>query len=316
MQLIFKDKGSYMKVTVIGAGNVGATLAQRISEADLADVVLLDIAEGIARGKSFDLCDARAIIGHDRSITGTNDYAQIKGSEIVVITAGLARVPGMTREDLISKNTQTIKKIVAAVAENAPDAIIIMVTNPLDILTNIALKISGFNKQKVIGMGGVLDSARFANLIAQELEVPVSQVDALVIGAHGQSMLPLPRFSKVSGRPLLDVISQEKADELALATVKRGAQIVENLGKGSAYYAPSAAAFSMVEAILKDKKKTMPACVYLEGEYGIKDICIGVPAKLGRSGINEIIEIDLTAEEKEKLVSSANAVKKAVAGLL
>lgn len=305
-----------MKVSVIGAGNVGATLALRIAEADIADVVLLDIAEGLARGKGFDLSDARSIIGHDRTILGTNDYSDIKDSNIVVVTAGLARQPGMTREDLVSKNTQTIKKVVTSIADNAPDAIIIMVTNPLDILTNIALKISGFDPKKVIGMGGVLDSSRFANLIAEKLGVAPSKVEAMVIGAHGQSMLPMPRFTKVSDKLLTEIISEAECAELSLATVKRGAQIVECLGKGSAYYAPSAAAFSMVSAILKDQKKTVPACVYLNGQYGIKDVCIGVPITLGASGVEQIQQLELTAEEAEKLISSANAVKSAVASLI
>ncbi len=305
-----------MKVSVIGAGNVGATLAQRIAEADLADVVLLDIAKGIACGKGYDLCDARSIMGHDRNVLGTDDYKEIKDSKIVIVTAGLARQPGMTREDLVAKNTQTIKKVISLVAENAPEAIIIMVTNPLDILTNIALKVSGFDYKKVIGMGGILDTSRFANLIAEKLNVAPSEVDALVIGAHGQSMLPIPRLTKVSGKALTDIISLEECEQLSLATVKRGAQIVEALGKGSAYYAPAAAAFSMVRAILKDEKKTIPACAYLNGEYGIEGVCIGVPVVLGLNGIEQIAELDLTAQEQEKLNSSALAVKTAVSNLI
>lgn len=305
-----------MKVSIIGAGNVGATLAQRIAEADLADVVLLDIAAGIAKGKSLDLSDARSIIGHDRILLGTNDYNDIVGSKVVVVTAGLARQPGMTREDLILKNTATIKKVITSVREKAPDSIIIMVTNPLDILTNIALKISGFDSKKVIGMGGILDSARFANLVAEKLNAAPSEIEALVIGAHGQSMLPLPRFSKVSGRKLTELLSVAECDELSLATVNRGAQIVECLGNGSAYYAPSAAVFFMVKAILRDEKKTVSACVYLNGEYGISGVCIGVPIILGASGVEQIFELELTKQESENLVASANAVKSAVAGLV
>ncbi|MFH1063025.1 MAG: malate dehydrogenase [Candidatus Omnitrophota bacterium] len=305
-----------MKVSIIGAGNVGATLAQRIAEADLADVVLLDIAEGIAKGKGLDLSDARSIIGHDRTILGTSDYNHIAGSKVVVVTAGLARQPGMTREDLISKNTATIKKVITSVCEKAPEAIIVMVTNPLDILTNIALKTSGFNPSKVIGMGGVLDSSRFANLIAEKLNASPSEINAMVIGAHGQSMLPLPRFTKVAGKKLTELLSEAECNELSMATVKRGAQIVECLGNGSAYYAPSAAAFSMVKAIIADEKKTVSACVYLNGEYGIKDVCIGVPIILGSSGVEQIFELELTKQETENLVASANAVKTAVAGLV
>ncbi len=305
-----------MKISVIGAGNVGATLAQRIAEADLADVVLLDIAAGLAKGKGFDLSDARSIIGHDRNIIGINDYNDIVGSKIVVVTAGLARQPGMTREDLVNKNTVTIKKIIASVCEKAPEAIIIMVTNPLDILTNIALKVSGFDSKKVIGMGGVLDSSRFANLIADKLNAAPSEIEAMVIGAHGQSMLPLPRFTKVAGKKLTELLDESECSELSRATVKRGAQIVECLGTGSAYYAPSAAAFSMVKAIVKDEKKVLSACVYLNGEYGIKDVCIGVPVILGASGVEQIFELELTKQETESLVSSAAAVKSAVAQLV
>jgi malate dehydrogenase len=305
-----------MKVSIIGAGNVGATLAQRIAEADLADVVLLDIAQGLAKGKSFDLADARSIIGHDRIILGTNDYNHIAGSKVVVITAGLARQPGMTREDLVNKNTATIKKVIALVCEKAPESIIIMVTNPLDILTNIALKISGFNPNKVIGMGGVLDSSRFANLIAEKLNAAPSEIEAMVIGAHGQSMLPLPRFTKVSGKKLTELLSESECKDLSAATVNRGAQIVECLGNGSAYYAPSAAAFLMVKAIIEDQKKIVSACVHLKGEYGINDVCIGVPIILGAAGVEQIIELELTKLETENLVASANDVKKAVAGLI
>ncbi|MBU1087661.1 MAG: malate dehydrogenase [Candidatus Omnitrophica bacterium] len=304
-----------MKVSVIGAGNVGATLAQRIAEADIADVVLLDIAQGLAKGKGLDLSDARSIIGYDRDIMGTGDYNDIADSKIVVVTAGLARQPGMTREDLVNKNTATIKKIIACICEKAPQAIIIMVTNPLDILTNIALKISGFNPKKVIGMGGVLDSSRFANLIAERLNASPSEIEAMVIGAHGQSMLPLPRFTKVAGKKLTELLSDAECAELSKDTVNRGAQIVECLGNGSAYYAPSAAAFSMVQAILKDEKKLLSACVYLNGEYGIKDVCIGVPIILGAFGVEQIFELELTKQETENLVSSANAVKSAVAAL-
>ncbi len=305
-----------MKVSVIGAGNVGGTLAQRIAESDLADVVLLDIAGGLAKGKGLDLSDARHITGHNRRITGTSDYKDIKDSAVVVVTAGLARTPGMTRADLLKKNAAIIKSVVCSIAENAPQSIILMVTNPLDILTNLALKLTKFSPKKVIGMGGVLDSARFANLISERLDVPVTSVEALVIGAHSQDMIPLAGFSKVSGKPLTQILSCEQCLDLSLATVKRGAQIVSCLGRGSAYYAPSAAAFRMVKAIVKDEKAVVPACVYCNGEYAIEDACIGVPVKVGAQGAEEIIELDLIPEDKEKLINCARSVKEAAAGLL
>ncbi|MFH2137806.1 MAG: malate dehydrogenase [Candidatus Omnitrophota bacterium] len=305
-----------MKVSVIGAGNVGGTLAQRIAEANLSDVILVDIAEGIPQGKGLDLADARAITNTDCIVKGTNDYSQISDSSVVVITAGLPRQPGMTREDLIAKNVAIIKNVVAEIVKYAPEAIILMVTNPLDILTNMVLKASGFDKKKVIGMGCVLDSSRFANLIAQEANVSIKEVEALVIGVHGQGMIPVISQSKVSGKNLGEVFSPEKCDELAENTVMRGAQIVKCLGKGSAYYAPSAAAFSMIRAILNDEKKILPASVYLEGEYGINDVCIGVPIRLGRCGVEEIIELDLTDKEKAQLTASAESLKSASLNLL
>ncbi len=305
-----------MKVSVIGAGNVGGTLAQRIAEADLADVVLLDIAQGIAKGKGFDLSDARSITGHDRSISGTNNYKDIRNSDVVVVTAGLARVPGMTRADLLKKNVSIIKKVVLEIVENAPGTIIIMVTNPLDILTNLALKLSKFDAQKVIGMGGVLDSSRFANLISENLQVPVSSVEALVIGAHSKEMIPLPDFSKVQGKALSEIAGEEKCKELSLATAQRGAEIVACLGQGSAYYAPSAAAYKMVRSILNDEKTVLPACAYCNGEYGIEDTCIGVPVRLGAQGVEEIIELNLSAEHKERLLNCAKSIKETVANLI
>lgn len=305
-----------MKVSIIGAGNVGGTLAQRIAEEDLADVVLLDIAEGIAKGKGLDLEDARNIVGHNRRISGTSDYNEIRDSSVVVVTAGLTRSPGMTRADLLKKNTDIIKSVVLAIKEKAPDSIILMVTNPLDILTNLALKLSKFSPRKVIGMGGALDSARFANIIAEHLAVPVTNVEALVIGAHSQDMIPLTEFSKVSGKPLNQILSVELCRDLSLATANRGAQIVSCLGQGSAYYAPSAAAFKMVKAIIKDEKTVIPACVYCRGEYTIKDVCIGVPIKIGAQGAGEIIELNLNPGDKEKLINSAQSVKEAAANIL
>ncbi len=305
-----------MKVSIIGAGNVGGTLAQRIAESGLADVVLLDIAEGLAKGKGFDLSDARSIAGCNRSISGTSDYNDIRDSIVVVVTAGLARMPGMTRADLLKKNAAIIKTVICSIAEKAPDSIILMVTNPLDILTNLALHLSKFSPKKVIGMGGVLDSARFANLISENLQVPISSVEALVIGAHSQAMIPLPDFSKVQGKALSQIAGEEKCEAISLATARRGAEIVACLGHGSAYYAPSAAAYKMVRAILNDEKTVVPACAYCNGEYGIEDTCIGVPIRLGARGVEKIIELPLSAEDKEKLLNSAKSIKETVANLI
>ena len=304
-----------MKVSVIGAGNVGGTLAQRIAESHLSDVVLVDIAEGIPQGKGLDLADARAITLTDCIVEGTNDYSKITDSKVVVITAGLPRQPGMTREDLIAKNVAITESVVAKIVKYAPDAIILMVTNPLDILTNMALKKSGFDKKKVIGMGCVLDSARFANLIAQETGVSIKEVEAWVIGVHGQGMIPVISQSKVSGKVLAEAFGEDKCNELSERTVKRGAEIVKCLGKGSAYYAPSAAAYEMVRAILKDEKKLLPASVYIDGQYGISDVCIGVPIKLGKDGVEEIVELEILDKEKEQLMSSAESIKTALADL-
>lgn len=305
-----------MKVSVIGAGNVGGTLAQRIAEADLADVVLLDIAEGIAKGKGLDLSDARYVAGHNRRILGTSDYKDISDSAVVVVTAGLARKPGMTRVDLLKKNAAIMQTVIPLIPEKAPDSIILIVTNPLDILTNLALKLSKFSPKKVIGMGGVLDSSRFANLIAEHLDVPVTSVEAMVIGAHSKGMIPLTGFSKVAGKLLSNIVSAETCMELAHATAQRGAQIVASLGQGSAYYAPSAAACSMVRAIIKDEKTVVPACVYCHGEYSIEDACIGVPVRIGAQGVEEIIELDLNPKDKETLINSAQSVKEAASNLL
>jgi malate dehydrogenase (NAD) (EC 1.1.1.37) len=304
-----------MKVSVIGAGNVGGTLAQRIVEADVSDVVLLDVMAGIPQGKAYDLCDARSILEHDRNILGTQDYKDIAGSDVVVVTAGLARQPGMTREDLLKKNVSIIKEVVANIKKHAPETILIMVTNPLDILTNVALKESGFPSRRVMGMGGVLDSSRFANLVAGELKVAPSTVEAMVIAAHGQGMLPLARLCRVNGKPLTELVSQERCEALTKLTVDRGAQIVSCLGKGSAYYAPAAAAFSMVKAILNDEKTVVPACALCNGEYGIKGVCIGVPVRLGRQGIEKVVELQLSKEELAELKSAAESVRKAVEGL-
>jgi malate dehydrogenase len=298
-----------MKISIIGAGNVGALSAMRIAQYNLGDVFLVDIAKGLAEGKSLDLADAQAVLGLDYNIQGSDDIRSINDSDIVVITAGLARRPGMTREELLAKNSQILKEVCLNVKKLAPRSTVIVVTNPLDLMTYLALKITGFAKNKVLGMGSSLDSSRFVNLIAQELKVAASSVEATVVGAHGEGMLPLTRHSKIKGVSLDEFLSREKMENLTKKTVGRGAEIVALLGSGSAFFAPSAAVSQMVRSIAKDEKKITGACAYLEGEYGIKDICLGVPCRLGRGGIESIIELDLTEEEKKELSRSADSIR-------
>ncbi len=298
-----------MKVSVIGAGNVGATLAKRIVESDLADCVLVDIVKGLAEGKSLDLCHSASITGHKKTICGTDDYKYTKDSDVVVITAGLARRPGMSRDDLMAKNGGIVKGILKNVVEQSPNAIILMVTNPLDVTTYIAYKESGFGPKRVMGMAGVLDSSRFAHLIARELKVLPTDIETMVLGGHGNTMVPLLSHTKIKGKPLFEALSLEKINELVKRTRKAGAEIVSLLGTGSAYYAPSAASFLMVRAIIKDEKRLLPASVYLNGEYGLKDLCLGVPVKLGKNGVEEIVELKLTDEEKKQLAASAERTK-------
>ena len=298
------------KVTVIGAGNVGATVAMRVAEKELADVVLIDVLEGVPAGKALDLAESAPIECHDAKITGvTNDYARAEGSEIVVITAGIPRKPGMSRDDLLSTNAGIMKSVVTEIKKAAPETILIIVSNPLDAMCHVAFETSGFDKSKVIGMAGVLDSARFRTFIAMELGVSVENTHAFVLGAHGDTMVPLPRYSHVAGIPITELLSQERIDAIVDRTRKGGGEIVGLLKTGSAYYAPASAAVEMVEAIVKDKKKILPCVTYLEGEYGIKDLFIGVPVKLGTKGVEEIIEIRLTSEESEALKKSAQAVQ-------
>jgi len=297
------------KVTVIGAGNVGATTAQRIAEAGLADVVLVDIVEGLPQGKSLDLAEAAPVVGHDARITGTNDYADTADSDIVVVTSGLARQPGMSRDDLLAKNAGIVRAVVEQAAKQSPNAILIIVTNPLDAMCHVALKASGFPRERVLGMAGVLDSARFRTFIAWELGVSVEDTHAFVLGGHGDTMVPLSRYSTVAGIPITELIPADRLKELETRTANGGAEIVKHLKTGSAYYAPSAAAVEMVEAILKDKKKILPCAAYLQGEYGISGLYVGVPCKLGSKGLEQIIEIKLTADEQAALNKSADAVK-------
>ncbi len=305
-----------MKISVIGAGNVGSLTAMRIASDGLGDVLLIDILKGLAHGKALDLEDARSLLKYNYNLKGSDDISQIKDSDIVVVTAGLARKPGMTREELLAKNALILKDICLKIKELAKKAIVIIVTNPLDIMTFYALKITGFKPNKLFGMGISLDTARFNNLIAGELNLPVTDIDALVIGAHGEGMLPLPAFAKVKGVALDEFLSDEQVSSLIARTINRGAEIVANLGSGSAFFAPSAAIAAIVKAIVKDEKRTIGVCSYLNGQYGIKDSCIGVPCRLGKDGIEQIIELDLSGEEKEKLTKSALFVAESAAKLV
>ena len=300
------------KVTIVGSGNVGATAAHWIASKELADVVLIDIIEGVPQGKGLDLLEAMPIEKRDSAILGTNDYADTANSDIVVITAGIPRKPGMSRDDLLNTNYKIMSDVVGKVVHNSPNCILIIVSNPLDAMAQAAYKISGFPRERVIGMAGILDSARFRTFIAAELKVSVENVTAFVLGGHGDTMVPLPRYSTVAGIPITELIAKDHLDALVQRTRDGGAEIVKYLKTGSAYYAPSAAATEMVEAILKDKKKILPCAAYLDGEYGIKGLYVGVPVKLGSKGIEQIIEIKLTAEEKAALDKSAASVKELV----
>jgi malate dehydrogenase len=297
------------KVTIVGAGNVGATAAHWIASKELADVVLIDVVEGIPQGKGLDLLEAMPIEKRDCHIIGTNDYADTADSDIVVITAGLPRKPGMSRDDLLQTNYKIMSDVVGKVTANSPNSILIIVSNPLDAMAQAAYRQAKFNRERVIGMAGVLDSARFRTFIAEELRVSVENVTAFVLGGHGDTMVPLARYSTVAGIPITELIEKEKLDAIVQRTRDGGAEIVKYLKTGSAYYAPSAATVEMVEAILKDKKKILPCAAYLEGEYGIRGYYIGVPCKLGARGIEQIIEIKLTPEEDAALKKSAAAVK-------
>ncbi len=297
------------KVSVVGAGFVGSTLAQRLAERELGDVVLIDIIEGIPQGKSLDMYESAGLEDFSSMVTGTNSYEDIKGSDIVVITAGLARKPGMTREDLLLKNAQIISQITKEIKDKAPEAILIVVTNPLDIMTQLVHKISGFPSNRVIGMAGVLDSSRMRSFIAMELDVAPSDVQAMVMGGHGDSMVPLPRYTTVAGIPITELLPAEKIEQINQRTRDGGAEIVKLLKTGSAYYAPSSSAAEMVEAILKDKRRIMPCSVLLSGQYGLKDVFVGVPVKLGREGLIDIIELKLNNDELNSLHDSAKIVR-------
>ncbi|MBW4027312.1 malate dehydrogenase [Acidipila rosea] len=297
------------KVTIIGAGNVGATSAHWIASKELADIVLVDVTEGIPQGKGLDLLEAMPIEKRDCHITGTNDYADTANSDIVVITAGIPRKPGMSRDDLLQTNYKIMSDVVGKVVAHSPNCILIIVSNPLDAMAQAAFRQAKFNRERVIGMAGVLDSARFRTFIAEELKVSVENVTAFVLGGHGDTMVPLPRYSTVAGIPITELIPKDRLDAIVQRTRDGGAEIVKHLKTGSAYYAPSAATVEMVEAILKDKKKILPCAVYLQGEYGIDGYFVGVPCKLGSRGLEQIIEIKLTDEEAAALQKSADAVK-------
>ena len=297
------------KVTVIGAGNVGATAAQRLAEKELCDVVLIDIVEGVPQGKSLDLTEAAPIEKHDAHLTGANAYDDSAASDIVIVTAGIPRKPGMSRDDLISTNAGIVKTVTEQVTAASPNSILIIVSNPLDAMCHVAHQVSGFPKERVIGMAGVLDSARFRAFIAMELNISVENTHAFVLGGHGDTMVPLPRYSTVAGIPITELMPQDRIDALVERTRNGGAEIVGLLKTGSAYYAPASAAVEMAESILKDKKKILPCAVYLEGEYGINDLFIGVPVKLGSRGAEEVIEITLTETENAALQHSAEAVQ-------
>ncbi len=300
------------KVTIVGSGNVGATAAHWIASKELADVVLIDIIEGVPQGKGLDLLEAMPIEKRDSHVKGTNDYADTANSDVVVITAGIPRKPGMSRDDLLKTNHKIMSDVVGKVVQYSPNTIIIVVSNPLDAMAQAAFKLSGFSRNRVIGMAGVLDSSRFRTFIAEELDVSVENVTAFVLGGHGDTMVPLARYSTVAGIPITELMDQATLDRLVKRTRDGGIEIVNYLKTGSAYYAPSAAAVEMVEAILKDKKKILPCAAYLEGEYGINGLYVGVPVKLGERGIEKIIEIKLSSEEQAALNKSAAAVKELV----
>lgn len=302
-----------MKVTVVGAGNVGASCAQRIAEGNIADVYIIDVVEGLAAGKALDLAEAAPIVGHSRRITGGQDYGPAEGSAIVVVTAGVARKRGMSRDELLDINGKIVTDVITQVMDVAPEAILLMVSNPLDVTTYIAQQVSGVPRERVIGMAGVLDAARFATFIAWELGCSARDVSAMVLGGHGDSMVPLPRHSTVGGIPVTELIAPDHLNQLIERTRRGGGEIVEYLKTGSAFYAPSAAVAQMVAAIIRDEGRILPASVELQGEYGLNDVFVGVPVKLGAGGVEQIIELELTEDEQTALHRSAEHVKETIA---
>ena len=300
------------KITVVGSGNVGATVAHRLADKQLADVVLIDILEGVPQGKGLDLLESGPIEGYDVRIRGTNDYADTAASDLVVLTAGFPRKPGMSRDDLLKANYDVVRGTVEQVVKHSPNCIFIVVTNPLDAMAQTAYRVSGFSKNRVIGMAGILDTARYRTFIAEALNVSVQNVQGFVLGGHGDTMVPVPRYTTVAGIPVTELLPKNQLDQIIKRTANGGAEIVSLLKTGSAYYAPSAAVVEMIDAVFNDRKKILPCAAYLEGEYGIHGLFVGVPAKLGARGIEQIIEIRLTPEEQAALERSANAVKELV----
>ncbi len=303
------------KISIIGAGAVGATAAHWAAAKELGDIVLMDIIEGLPQGKALDLWEAGPMEGFDGQVVGTNGYEETADSDVVVITAGVARKPGMSREDLLATNKAIVEGVIGEVVKRSPNTFLIVVSNPLDTMTYLAKHVSGFPRSRVVGQAGVLDASRFRAFVAEALRVSVEDTQALVLGGHGDEMVPLPHYCTVSGIPITQLLRKEQIDRIAERTRKAGGEIVALLKTGSAYYSPGAAAVQMVEAILKDKKRILPCSAYLEGEYGLRDICFGVPVKLGGGGIEEIIEVELTLEERAAVQRSADAVRKSIAGL-
>lgn len=294
---------------------MGATVAQYVAEMELADVVLVDVIDGLAQGKSLDMVETAPVRQFSSFVTGSNDYEATTNSDVVVITAGLARKPGMTREDLLAKNAEIVKSVTEQVVAKSPDTIIIVVSNPLDIMTQLCLKVSGFPKERVLGMAGILDSGRLRAFVAMEMGVSVEDTQALVLGGHGDAMVPLPRYCTVAGIPITELLPEDRIEAIVTRTRKAGAEIVGYLKTGSAYYSPGACAAQMVDAILKDKKRVVPCAVYLDGQYGLNDVIVGVPIVLGAGGVERIVEVDLSDAEREALHASAAVVKKNVASL-
>ena len=303
------------KITVVGAGNVGGTTAQRLAEKDIYDVVLVDITEGMPQGKALDISQAGPVCGYSTRVVGTNGYDETAGSSVAVITSGIPRKPGMSRDELLSTNAKIVKSVVSQLVARSPDIILILVTNPLDAMVHVARLVSGLPKSRIIGMGGILDSARMRAFIAAELNVPGPDVQAMVLGGHGDTMVPLPRYTTVKGKPISDLMPKDKLDAIIQRTRDGGAEIVGLLKTGSAFYAPSASAVDMVEAIYKDEKRVMPCSVLCEGEYGLKNVIVGVPVKIGRSGVEQIVEYELTVNERAALETSANAVRELCAAV-
>ena len=300
------------KVTVVGAGNIGGTTALHLALRNYTDVVLVDIIEGLPQGKALDILESGPILRFDSSVIGTNSYEETEGSDVAIITSGKPRQPGMSREDLLNENQEIVQSVTEQLVEHSPECVIIVVANPLDAMCHVAMETSGFPRERVVGMAGILDTARYRTFIAQEIGASVRDVFALVLGGHGDTMVPLPSMATVSGVPITEMLSRDRVDEIVQRTRQGGGEIVELLGSGSAFYAPAAAIVEMVDAILLDQKRILPCAAYLQGEYGINDLFVGVPVKLGAGGIEEVIELDLTDEEREDLEYSANDVRNMV----